>query len=365
MAGDGGKKVVKFAKAIIAAGSQAVKLPFMPDDERVVDSTGALLLRRAEAHAGHRRRHHRAGDGHRLFDAGHAHRRGRDARRPDAGRRPRPRQGVGEDERASLRPRHAEDQDRRREGDGGRHRGDLRGRAGAKEPQLYDLVLVAVGRSPNGKKIGAEKAGVAVTDRGFIDVDKQMRTNVPHIFAIGDIVGQPMLAHKAVHEAHVAAEAAHGEAASSTPGRSRRWPTPTPRWPGPARPRRSARPQGIKFGKAVFPWAASGRAIANGRDEGFTKLLFDEATHRVIGGGIVGTHAGDLIGEVCLAIEMGCEPPTSARPSTRTRRWANRSAWPPRSSKAIAPTCRRRRRSRRARMALDWRSRSSAAGRRW
>ena len=176
------------------------------------------------------------------------------------------------------------------------------------EPQVYDLVLVAVGRSPNGRKIGAEKAGVAVTERGFINVDRQMRTNVPHIHAIGDIVGQPMLAHKAVHEAHVAAEAAHGEAsffdARQIP--SVAYTDPEVAWAG--KTEEECKAAGIKIGKAVFPWAASGRAIANGRDEGFTKLIFEEGTRRVIGGGIVGTHAGDLISEVCLAIEMGCEP---------------------------------------------------------
>jgi dihydrolipoamide dehydrogenase len=177
-----------------------------------------------------------------------------------------------------------------------------------KEPQLYDLVLVAVGRSPNGKKIGAENAGVAVTDRGFVPADKQLRTNVPHIFAIGDIIGQPMLAHKAVHEGHVAAEAAHGEEAFFDARQipSVAYTDPEVAWAGLTEEQCKA--QGIKYGKAVFPWAASGRAIANGRDEGFTKLLFDEATHRCIGGGIVGTHAGDLIGEVCLAVEMGADP---------------------------------------------------------
>ena len=235
-----------------------------------------------EAHAGGRRRHHRPGDGDRLLDAGHAHRRGRDARRPDAGRRPRPRQGVGEVQRAALRQRDAQDQDRRR---ARRRRPASRSASKArrrpKEPQLYDLVLVAVGRSPNGKKIGADKAGVAVTDRGFINVDKQMRTNVPHIFAIGDIVGQPMLAHKAVHEAHVAAEAAHGEPAFFDARQipSVAYTDPEVAWAG--KTEEQCKAEGIKVGKAVFPWAASGRAIANGRDEGFTKLLFDEATHRV------------------------------------------------------------------------------------
>jgi dihydrolipoamide dehydrogenase len=175
------------------------------------------------------------------------------------------------------------------------------------EPELYDLVLVAVGRSPNGNKIDADKAGVAVTARGFINVDKQMRTNVPHIFAVGDIIGQPMLAHKAVHEAHVAAGAAQGAKvffdARQIP--SVAYTDPEIAWAGLTEEQCKA--QGVNYGKAVFPWAASGRAIANGRDEGFTKLLFDAATHLVIGGSIVGTHAGDLISEICVAIEMGCD----------------------------------------------------------
>jgi len=174
-------------------------------------------------------------------------------------------------------------------------------------PQRYDMILVAVGRSPNGKLIDAGKAGVAVTDRGFITVDKQMRTNVPHIFAIGDIASPPMLAHKAVHEGHVAAEAAAGKKsvfdARQIP--SVAYTDPEIAWAGLTET--EAKERGIKYEKAVFPWAASGRAIANSRDEGFTKLLFDAQTHRCIGGGIVGTHAGDLISEVCLAIEMGAD----------------------------------------------------------
>src|SRR5262249_14018587 len=157
------------------------------------------------------------------------------------------------------------------------------------------------GRTPNGKKIAAEKAGVIVTDRGFIPADDQMRTNVPHIHAIGDIVGQPMLAHKAVHEGHVAAEAAAGQKsffdARASP--SVAYTDAEIAWVGVTED--EAKAQGIKVQKSMFPWAASGRAIANGRDEGFTKLLFDDATHRVVGGGIVGTHAGDLISEVALA----------------------------------------------------------------
>jgi dihydrolipoamide dehydrogenase len=175
------------------------------------------------------------------------------------------------------------------------------------EPQVYDLVLVGVGRSPNGNKIGADKAGVAVDQRGYIAVDKQMRTNVAHIYAIGDIVGQPMLAHKAVHEAHVAAEAAAGQKsffdARVIP--SVAYTDPEIAWVGLTE--EEAKKQGIKIGVGKFPWAASGRAIANGRDEGFTKLIFDHATHRLLGGGIVGTHAGDLIGELALAVEMGAD----------------------------------------------------------
>ena len=170
------------------------------------------------------------------------------------------------------------------------------------------MVLVAVGRSPNGKLIGADNAGVAVSSRGYIGVDKQMRTNVPNIFAIGDINGQPMLAHKAVHEGHVAAEVAAGKKSAFEARQipSVAYTDPEIAWAGVTEI--EAKASGRKVTKAVFPWAASGRAIANGRDEGFTKLLVDADTQRIVGGGIVGTHAGDLIGEICLAIEMGAEP---------------------------------------------------------
>ncbi|MDR7149835.1 dihydrolipoamide dehydrogenase [Hydrogenophaga palleronii] len=309
VAADGSKKVVKFAHAVIAAGSQAVKLPFMSDDERIVDSTGALLLRSIPKRMlvvgggiiglematvystlGTRVDVVEMLDGLmqgadrdlvKVWEKMNTHRFGHVMLKTRT---------VG----AKATPAGIEV--------------NFEGEKAPQEAQLYDLVLVAVGRSPNGNKIAAEKAGVAVTERGFINVDKQMRTNVPHIFAIGDIVGQPMLAHKAVHEAHVAAEAANGQAsffdARQIP--SVAYTDPEVAWTG--KTEEQCKAEGIKFGKAVFPWAASGRAIANGRDEGFTKLLFDEATHRVIGGGIVGTHAGDLISEVCLAIEMGCEP---------------------------------------------------------
>ena len=181
------------------------------------------------------------------------------------------------------------------------------GEKAPKEPQLYDMVLVSVGRTPNGKEIGAEKAGVAVNERGFIPVDSQMRTNVPNIFAIGDIAGNPMLAHKAVHEGHVAAEAAAGQKshfdARVVP--SVAYTDPEIAWVGLTED--EAKKAGRMVGVAKFPWAASGRAIANGRDEGFTKLIFDAETHRIVGGGIVGTGAGDLISELALAVEMGAD----------------------------------------------------------
>jgi dihydrolipoamide dehydrogenase len=186
--------------------------------------------------------------------------------------------------------------------------------------QVYDMVLQAVGRTPNGKKLAAEKAGVAVIDRGFINVDIQMRTNVPHIFAIGDIIGQPMMAHKAVHEAHVAAEVIAGElqgnkelAAAAFNARvipSVAYTDPEVAWVGLTEDQ--AKAQGIKVKKGLFPWSASGRTIANGRDECVTKLLFDDSPEahghgKILGGGMVGMHAGDMIGEIALAIEMGAD----------------------------------------------------------
>ena len=302
------KEVIRFQKAIIAAGSQPIKLPFLPDDPRVVDSTGALLLKSipkrmlvigggiiglematvysalgskidiAEMLDGLM-----AGADRDLEKVWEKH----NARRF---------------EKVMLKTRAAKAEAKA----DGIHVA-FEGEAAPAEPQVYDLVLVAVGRSPNGKKIDAGNAGVEVDDRGFIAVDQQMRSNVPHIFAIGDIVGQPMLAHKAVHEGHVAAEAAAGQKsffdAKQIP--SVAYTDPEVAWAGLTEEQCKA--QGIAYEKGLFPWAASGRAIANGRDEGFTKLLFDATTHRIIGGGIVGTHAGDLIGEVCLAIEMGAD----------------------------------------------------------
>ncbi|MFG3591218.1 dihydrolipoyl dehydrogenase [Bradyrhizobium sp. RDI18] len=304
-----GKKTVRFAKAIIAAGSQAVKLPFLPEDPRIVDSTGALQLKSIP------KRMLVIGGG--IIGLEMATVYSTLGTRIDVvemldGLM----QGADRDlvkvwEKMNA-PRFDKVMLKTKTVGAKATEAGIEVRFECEqapaEPQLYDLVLVAVGRSPNGKNIGAKKAGIAVTERGFIDVDRQMRTNVAHIFAIGDIVGQPMLAHKAVHEAHVAAEVAHGEKsyfdARQIP--SVAYTDPEVAWAGKTEDQCKA--EGIKFGKSVFPWAASGRAIANGRDEGFTKLLFDTATHRVVGGGIVGTHAGDLISEICLAIEMGCEP---------------------------------------------------------
>jgi len=302
------RQLIRFSKAIIAAGSQAVQLPFIPEDPRIVDSTGALELRQipkrmlvigggiiglemATVYATLGARI----DVVEMLDGLMA--------------------GADRDLVKIWEKRNAKRFDKimlktrtvaveaRKEGIYVTFEGDKAPAA----PECYDLVLVAVGRRPNGQNIGADLAGVTVDERGFIPVDKQQRTNVPHIYAIGDIVGQPMLAHKAVHEGHVAAEAADGQRsfmdARQIP--SVAYTDPEVAWAGVTE--EQARAQGLRFGKAVFPWAASGRAIANGRDEGSTKLLFDEETHRIIGGGIVGTHAGDLISEICLAIEMGCE----------------------------------------------------------
>jgi dihydrolipoamide dehydrogenase len=302
------KEVIRFHKAIIAAGSQPIKLPFLPDDPRVVDSTGALLLKSIP------KRMLVIGGGiiglematvysalgskidiAEMLDGLMA---GADRDLEKVWEK----HNAGRFDKVMLKTRAA-----KAEGKADGIHVAFEGDAAPADPQVYDLVLVAVGRSPNGKKIDAGNAGVAVDDRGFIAVDRQMRTNVPHIFAIGDIVGQPMLAHKAVHEGHVAAEAAAGEKsffdAKQIP--SVAYTDPEVAWAGLTEEQCKA--QGIAYEKGLFPWAASGRAIANGRDEGFTKLLFDAKTHRIIGGGIVGTHAGDLIGEVCLAIEMGAD----------------------------------------------------------
>ena len=302
------RKVVRFAKAIIAAGSEAVKLPFMPDDPRIVDSTGALQLSSIP------KRMLVVGGGIIGLEMANVYS-SLGARIDVVEMLDGVMTGADRDLVKVWEKKNAPRFDNlmmktKTVAAKATKAGIEVGFEGAKAPgtpQVYDLVLVAVGRSPNGKAIDAQKAGVAVTDRGYINVDKQMRTNVAHIHAIGDIVGQPMLAHKAVHEAHVAAEAASGMKsffdARQIP--SVAYTDPEVAWAGVTEDECKA--QGIKYTKAMFPWAASGRAIANGRDEGFTKLIFDDSTHRIIGGGIVGTHAGDLISEISLAIEMGCD----------------------------------------------------------
>jgi dihydrolipoamide dehydrogenase len=304
----GEKKVVRFRNCIIAAGSQAVRLPFMPDDPRIVDSTGALglpfvpgrLLVIGGGIIGLEMATVYSTLGARIevVEMLDALMQGPDRDLVKVWEK----KNAGRLDRVMLKTRTVKVEALEQglkvwfEGDNA-----------PAEPQVYDMILQSAGRVPNGHKIGADKAGVAVSERGFIAVDRQMRTNVPHIFAIGDIVGQPMLAHKAVHEAHVAAEAAAGHKAwfDARVIPSVAYTDPEVAWVGLTE--EEAKKRGIQVSAAKFPWAASGRAIANGRDEGFTKLIFDEQTHRIVGGGIVGTHAGDLIGEIALAIEMGCD----------------------------------------------------------
>lgn len=305
---DGKKTTISFENAIIAAGSQPVKFPFIPEDPRVFDSTGALELN----HVG----------GHMLVLGG----------------------GIIGLEMATvyhalgtkidvvefmpqLMPGVDKDIIKIYEKWVGKHYNNImletkvvamdakkdgiyvtfEGKNAPDKPVKYDCVLYSTGRAPNGKLINADKAGVNVTDRGFIDVDKQMRTNVDHIFAIGDIVGQPMLAHKAVHEAKVAAEVIAGKKHYFDPKviPSVAYTDPEVAWVGLTEAQ--AKEQGVDYGKGVFPWAACGKSLSIGRDEGMTKVLFDNKTNRIIGCGIIGPNAGDLIAEAALAIEMGAD----------------------------------------------------------
>jgi dihydrolipoamide dehydrogenase len=317
----GSKKVVQFKRCIIAAGSQAVRLPFMPDDPRIVDSTGALELKQVP------KKMLIVGGGIIGLEMGTVYStlgarldvvEMMDGLMQGADRdlvKVWEKMNKGRFDKIMLKTKTVGAQ-ATPEG----IKVQFEGLDGTQSEGVYDLVLQAVGRTPNGKKIAADKAGVAITDRGFINVDIQMRTNVPHIFAIGDIVGQPMLAHKAVHEAHVAAEVIAGElqgnkelASAAFNARvipSVAYTDPEVAWVGLTEDQ--AKAQGIKVKKGLFPWTASGRAIANGRDEGFTKLLFDDSPEahghgKILGGGMVGTHAGDMIGEIALAIEMGAD----------------------------------------------------------
>ncbi len=310
----GKSQTIRFGQCIIAAGSQAVRLPFLPDDPRIVDSTGALELRQQPG------RMLIVGGGIIGLEMGTVYST-LGARLDVVEMLDGLMQGADRDLVKVWQKLNAPRFDNimlktktvGAEATAEGIRVQFEGTDGQKSDGMYDLVLQAVGRTPNGKKIGADKAGVVVGDRGFIPVDVQMRTNVPHIFAIGDVVGQPMLAHKAVHEAHVAAEVAAGDSKARFDARvipSVAYTDPEVAWVGLTED--EAKAAGIKVRKGLFPWTASGRAIANGRDEGFTKLLFDDSTEahghgRILGGGIVGTHAGDMIGEVALAIEMGAD----------------------------------------------------------
>lgn len=304
----GETRVIQFKQCIIAAGSAAIQLPFLPDDKRIVDSTGALELpftpkkmlvigggiiglEMATVYA-------TLGATVDVVEMQDALMQGPDRDLVTVWAK----QNASRFGRIMLKTKTVSV-----ESQTDSLVATFSGEQAPKERQHYDFILQAAGRAPNGKKINAEKAGVTVTDRGFIPVDSQMRTNVPHIFAIGDIVGQPMLAHKAVHEAHVAAEVAAGMKsyfdASVIP--SVAYTHPEVAWVGVGED--EAKAAGRQITAAKFPWAASGRAIANGAEYGFTKLVFDAETHRVIGGSIVGPNAGDMIGEVALAIEMGAD----------------------------------------------------------
>ncbi len=311
----GKTSTLKFRNCVIAAGSQAVSLPFMPKDPRVIDSTGALLLQTKP------QRMLVLGGGIIGLEMGTVYST-LGARLDVVEMMDGLMQGADRDLVKVWQKMNAPRFDNimlktKTVGAKATDKGievSFEGE-GAPASQTYDLVLQAVGRTPNGKKISAEKAGVTVSDRGFIPVDIQMRTNVSNIFAIGDIVGQPMLAHKATHEGHVAAEVIAGEikgdkelASAAFNARvipSVAYTDPEVAWVGLTEDQ--AKAQNVEIKKGLYPWNALGRAIANGRDEGFTKLLFDAKTHRILGGGIVGTNAGDMIGEIALAIEMGAD----------------------------------------------------------
>ncbi|MFB5857593.1 dihydrolipoyl dehydrogenase [Stenotrophomonas maltophilia] len=312
-AADGSTQLLRFQKCIIAAGSQAVKLPNFPwDDKRVMDSTDALELAEVPGSLlvvgggiiGLEMATVYSALGSKVTVVEFMDQlmpgADKDLVKPLADRLKK--QGIEVHLKTKASGVTAD-----AKGVTVTFEAAEEGQAPALAQGTFDRVLVAVGRSPNGKKIDAEKAGVQVTDRGFIPVDRQMRTNVPHIFAIGDIVGNPMLAHKATHEGKLAAEVAAGHkkewVARVIP--SVAYTNPEIAWVGVTET--EAKAKGLKVGVAKFPWAASGRAIGIGRTEGFTKLIFDEETHRIIGGAIVGVHAGDLLAEIGLAIEMGAE----------------------------------------------------------
>ena len=299
----GGKKI-RFQSAIIAAGSQAAKLPFLPEDPRIVDSTGALELRSIP------KKMLVIGGGIIGLEMGTVYStlgtRLDVVEMMDGLMLGADRDLVAVWQKFNA-PRFDKIMLKTKTTKVEAAKDGIKVVFDNNESKTYDMILVSVGRVPNGRNIGADKAGVAVDERGFIRTDSQMRTNVANIFAIGDIAGNPMLAHKAVHEGHVAAEAANGMKshfdARVVP--SVAYTDPEIAWVGLTED--EAKKQGVAVGVAKFPWAASGRAIANARDEGFTKLLFDAETHRCVGGGIVGLGAGDLISEIALAVEMGAD----------------------------------------------------------
>ena len=311
---DGSRTTVEFRQAIIAAGSESVTLPFLPkDDRRIIDSTGALELSSVPERLlviGGGIIGLEMGTVFASFGARVTVVELLDQLIPGAD--PDLVKPLATRLRSSFEKIYLGTKVTAAEAAGG----DAGG-AGRLEVRLdgpdapvtdtFDQILVAVGRRPNGAAIGAEAAGVQVDERGFIAVDKQMRTNVEHIFAIGDIIGQPMLAHKATHEGHVAAEVAAGKAAyfDARVIPAVAYTDPEVAWVGTTET--EAKAAGVAYGKATFPWAASGRSLTLGRTEGLTKLLFDEATGRLIGCGIVGPNAGDLISEAALAIELGAD----------------------------------------------------------
>ncbi len=304
----GEKTIVKFEHAIIAVGSQPVKLPFVPEDPRVINSTGALKLEDTQG------KMLVLGGGIIGLEMATVYRalgsqisivEMMDQIIPGADAdvvKPLHKRVAKQYENIYLKTKVTKVEAKT---DG--LYVTFEGESAPQEPQRFDRILVAVGRRPNGALIDADKAGVHVDERGFIAVDKQQRTNVPHIFAIGDVVGNPMLAHKAVPEGRIAAEVIAGQKHYFDPTciPSVAYTDPELAWVGVTE--NEAKAKGIDYGKGVFPWAASGRALSVGRDEGMTKVIFDKKTNRIIGGAIVGVNAGELIGEICLAIEMGCD----------------------------------------------------------
>jgi dihydrolipoamide dehydrogenase len=305
--GPEGKTTINFENAIIAAGSEPVKLPFIPEDERVIDSTGALELKDVPE------KMLVLGGGIIGLEMGTVY--------DSLGSKidvvefldqlvPAADKDIVKVYTKTVKDRFNIMLETKVTAVEAKKDGlyvSFEGKQAPAEPVRYDKVLVAVGRTPNGKLIDADKAGVNVTDRGFIETDKQMRTNVSHIYAIGDIVGQPMLAHKAVHEAHVAAEVISGQKHFFDPRSipSVAYTEPEMAWVGLTE--KEAKEQGVNYETAVFPWSASGRAIASAATDGMTKMIFDKDSGRVIGGALVGTNAGEMLGEIGLAVEMGAD----------------------------------------------------------